>query len=319
MIDPDAPAAALRCLAARQHALVSLAQVEALGLGGRSFAYRQVELGLLDRLHPGVFRIAGAPETFAQRVMALVLYRGPHSVASHRAAARLWPIWGFGWVDTPEVTTPRGRNQRLSLGLVHGSLALPPNHVTVLDGIPVTTPARTIFDLAGVMHPKRVERALDDSLAQGLLTLRDLQAVHVRLAKRGRRGTAATRRWLEARGEGYVAPNSDLEAAGRRLLREAGLPDPDPEVDLGDDVGWVGRVDLFYRQAKLVIELDSRRHHSSLLDRDADRSRDNRLMAAGFRVLRFTWEDIHDRPGFVVQQVRAALRAKPPEPNSNLS
>lgn len=111
---------------------------------------------------------------------------------------------------------------------------------------------------------------------------------------------------LVVRGEGYSAPTSELEALGRSVLREAGLPEPDVECDLGDG-DWIGRVDLAYPDVKLVIELDSRRHHTSFLDRSSDRRRDNRLMAAGWRVLRFTWWDLVERPNDVTAQIRLAV------------
>ncbi len=261
--------------------------------------------GEWQRVHRGVYRIAGNAPTFRQQVLAAVRFNGPEAVASHRAAARLWGVPGFGRSPV-EVSKPRGRSQRRSYGLVHGSLVLPSSHVTTQDGIPVTDPARTAFDLAGVLHPLRAGRAIDDLLARGLLVIGRLEVVFAELARRGRRGTAVMRELLEARGEGYVAPTSELEALGRRVLADAGLPEPRFEVDLGDEA-WVGRVDLLFDGAKLVIELDSRRHHTVLSDHASDRRRDNRLMAAGWRVLRFTWWDLVERPGDVVTQVRAAL------------
>ncbi len=105
---------------------------------------------------------------------------------------------------------------------------------------------------------------------------------------------------------GFVAPASELERRLLRALADHGLPAPEREIDVGDRDGWVGRVELRYPDCGLLIEADSRLHHSSLLDHEADRARDNRLMAAGYRVLRFTWTDVVERPAWVADTVRRA-------------
>lgn len=97
---------------------------------------------------------------------------------------------------------------------------------------------------------------------------------------------------LEAREPGYVALASELEARFLDIVRRAGLPQPRRQLSTGDAGSWIGRVDFAYPEARLVVELDGRRHHTGMLDREADRARDNRLVAAGWRVVRFTWSDI---------------------------
>jgi hypothetical protein len=93
---------------------------------------------------------------------------------------------------------------------------------------------------------------------------------------------------LEPRGEGYVAPASELEAQFLDFLDEVGLERPAREVALGDDEP-IGRVEMVYRDKKVLVELDGRRNHTALLDREADALRDMRFTAAGWRVLRVTW------------------------------
>ena len=202
-----------------------------------------------------------------------------------------------------------GRNRR-STGIVHGSLWLPAQHLTVHDSIPTTRVARTLFDLAGVEPQRRVEIALDDALTRRLCTLRQINQVFFSLARRGRKGTVAMRELLEERGEGYVPPASELERRARRLFAARGVPMPGFEVHLGAD-DLIGRVDCVWKDARLVVELDGQRFHGSLSAREADRRRDNRLVSAGWRVIRVTWQDLKDRPEEIVMEILAALGAAP--------
>ena len=172
-----------------------------------------------------------------------------------------------------------------------------------------TRVARTLCDLAGVLHPGKTERAIDNCLAMGIATPGSLEAAFSDLASRGRKGTAVMRRLLADRSDGYIPPASETEARFRDLVREAGLPDPVRQMDVGDEEAWIGRVDVSYPPARLLIELDSRRHHSSKLDVEADAARDRRLTRAGWRVVRFTWTDLVERPGWVVAELRRLLES----------
>jgi hypothetical protein len=299
----------LTAVAERSHGVLTTADLRTAGVTP-SAERRWVDLGRLVPMCRGVFRMGGAPPTPHQRLLAAVRFNGDDAVASHRAAAWLWGLPGFG-VGVIEVSKPRGRSQRRHNGWVHGSMVLPDHHRTEQLAIPVTTPARTVSDLAGVVHPARAERALDAALSSGLVRIGDVQAVFAELARRGRRGTATMRELLDARCEGYVAPSSELEALGRAVFAAAGLPEPAVEIDLGDGDGWIGRVDLLFRESRLVVELDSARHHSALLDRRADTERTLRLRAAGWRVKRVSWWDLVERPDEIVAEtlVLCALAA----------
>ena len=299
---------ALLALAARHYGLFTSEDLRRLEFDRGTVAHR-LRTGRWEHVHEGVFRVVGAPVTYRQRLLAAVWFNGADAVASHRAAAALWDLPGFKRDPIVEVTKPRGRSQRKEYGWVHGSLVLPAPHVALRLVIPVTRPARTIFDLAGLVHPKRAERALDNALAMGLTTIDELHAVFFDLARRGRAGTRVMRQLLSVRGDRYIAPASALEALGREVFRGGGLPEPLIERNLGDDEDWIGRVDFLYPAAKLVIELDSDRHHSSLLDRQSDLRRDNRFAARGWRVQRYTWWDLTNHPAEVVRLVAQALKA----------
>ncbi|HEX2046840.1 MAG TPA: DUF559 domain-containing protein, partial [Acidimicrobiales bacterium] len=237
--------------------------------------------------------------TWHQDLSALTLAVGRGTAASHRSAAALLGIRGFA-PGVVEVTTSRPRYRRTPAGRVHRSRLLPGDHLTVVQGIVTTRVARTLVDLAGVLPAGRIERAVDGCLSDGIVTVDALRHVTDQLAARGRTGIALMRGLLAERsGSGYVAATSELEARFLRIVRRAGLPEPVRQLNVGGRA-WIGRVDFAYPGACVLIELDGRRYHSAKLDLESDRLRDNRLVAAGWRVMRVTWDQVHRHPDEVV-------------------
>jgi hypothetical protein len=292
--------------AEKQHGLTTFAgAAEAVG---RDAAFTELRSPRWERCAPVVYRLRGAPRTWEQRVMALVLAAGPDAAASHRSAAALLGIPGFGRYGVPEVTTRRDRRHRSALGVVHRCRAFPADHLTVVDHIVATRVARTLVDLAAVLHPGRLERAVDSCLGQRMVTLDSLASTFAELAARGRPGTAAMRAILATRGTGYVAPESELEARFLAFLAANGVPEPVRQLDVGGVEGWIGRVDYAYPAVQVLIELDGRAHHTAKLDRDADARRDAGLRAAGWGVvIRITWDDLVQRPDELLARLRRAL------------
>lgn len=260
-----------------------------------------------EELTTNVIRLTAFPDSFAQRCMAGALDVSPAAVVSRVSAACLWGLAGFS-PSTVHVTRPTSACSRRShLAIVHESRYLPAHHCTHNQGVPVTTLTRTLFDLAGVLHPARTERALENALKYRMVSLEDLRRVTVELLARGRRGSTLMRALLEARGVGYIPPASGFEADFLSLLVAADLPLPEGQVNLGGALAWIGRVDFYYRLLRLVIEVDSDLHHSAKLDVESDRRRDRALRQAGFSVLRITESQLRDRPDEVVALLQAAL------------
>jgi hypothetical protein len=226
-------------------------------------------------------------------------------VLSHESAAALWTLAGFR-PGPPVITLPFGANQRSQLATIHVSRSLPTEHLARRERFPVTNVARTIADLAAMLPPPRLEVVIDDALAARRTTLASLLAMAAARSGPGQRGSATLRGLIDARRGIWVAPASELERRARRLWVDAGLPEPAYEVDVGDDA-WIGRVDCLWREQRVIVELDGRRFHGGSTARDADRRRDNQLHASGWVVLRFTWDDIVERPDEVVALVRSAL------------
>jgi len=295
---------AVRRLAFKQHAVFAARQVYDLG-GTADFIERRLARGDWEQVEHGVYRLFGSIPTWRQKLMIAALAAGDGSAVSHEAAAALWGLPGFKEGPIEVLAVHGVKNHRLQRGAFHESRRLLPRHVTKIDGIPVTTIDRTLFDLAADIRPKRLERAVDNALTAGLTSPRRLWRTWGELAGRGRRGTRLMRAVLAERMPGYVAPASELEARFRDLLKAEGIPLPELQVDLGDQ-GWIGRVDCYFRP-RIIVELDGRVGHVSELDRKRDRERDNELTAAGFVVIRFTWEELVLRPEWVLSILRGVL------------
>jgi hypothetical protein len=307
----DAPADGMEARCARvfaaQHGLATLEQLRAAGATTKQLRHRRATGRWVAR-GAGVVALAGAPRTPRHELLAAVLGVGRGAVASHRSAAALLGLPGAAsaW-PPPEVTVEHAARPRGLDGVrLHRSIALPPHHLRSVDAIPTTSLARTLFDLGAVLHPGRLARLLDHALARRIVTLEACWRVVHELARPGRPGSAALRALLDERGHGQVAPASELEARVLTLLVASGLPAPRREVDLGGD-SWIGRVEFVWLVERLLLEVDSRLHHSALSDWEADRERENRFVAKGFRVLRVTWPMVRDDPDGVVCLVRDAL------------
>jgi very-short-patch-repair endonuclease len=299
---------ALRLMAAQQHGAVSREQAGQLGCSD-AFIRRRLRSPDWEPLTRRVMRLVGSTETFEQRCMVAVLDAGHEAVVCGEAAARIWGLPGFD-SDDVEVTRQRRRARRPTATVpAHEPVTVPPHHRTTLGRVPVTTAARTVFDLMSAVRAGRAERALDNALARKLTTLRALRSIGEDLCKKGRSGSALFRRLLADRGVDFRPVESGLEAAFLDLLREALLPEPERQVDLGGDA-WIGRVDFYFRATKLAVEIDSDRHHTAALDAASDRRRDEALRAAGFQTLRITEEELRGRPLAAAARLRAALRER---------
>lgn len=290
----------LGALAERQLGLFTIGQ--AITCGFDKFAVvRMLGSGRCVHVGKGVYRVCGTPRTWEQRALAAVLAAGPYAALSHRAAAALWTVPGFK-PNRVEVTKPHGRNRRSGRLWVHGSLWLPAHHTTMLGPIRVVTPARMLCDIAGQVHEKKLARAVDNCLSLNLVKIDVLIKTFEEWARRGRTGSAAMRDVLEPRGDGYVAPASELEALFLDFLDDVGLRHPAREVALGDDEP-IGRVEMVYRDVKVLVELDGRRNHTALLDREADALRDMRFTAAGWSVLRITWKMLMTQRDYIYRSL----------------
>ncbi|MGH8984868.1 MAG: DUF559 domain-containing protein [Acidimicrobiia bacterium] len=298
----------LRVLAGEQHGAASWEQARGLGFT-RAGLRRRLGRGEWRAVTPRVLLLRGAPASELQTAMIAVLDAGPGAVLSHHAAAALWDLPGFLLRDL-HVTRPRGGpRRRTPLAVVHACRVVHQDHVTAHNGIPVTTPARTLFDLAALVHPKRVERALETAWSKHLVDGARMVAMLDDLGRRGRAGTSVMRLVLSERGPDYVPPASGLEGRFRDLLARAGLRPMVRQVDVGREQ-WLGRVDFVDRSLGLIVQIDSERYHGSLIDKRADDAQTAALEAAGFIVERFTDTEVWYCGDEVVARLREARRRR---------
>lgn len=288
-------------LAARQRGVLSHAQAERAGLS-RFAISRKVAAGAWDVVFPGVYRVAGAPDAWPQRLMAATLWGQPAAV-SHQAAAALLGLEGFprGGI---EISTLANRTRIPALIVCHRVGSLPPAHLVTRLGIPVTSADRLLLDLAPVLPEPRLDRALDEVLRLGLASRLRIAwtAGHSRAP-----GRCKLQRLLDQRMAGYAPPDSELEALFFRLLVEWGLPLPVRHYVIRVP-GFTGEVDYAWPDPGVGLELDGFLWHNSKHSWQRDRTKRNILTLGGWSVLQFTWDDVVERPEYVRESLYLLLR-----------
>jgi very-short-patch-repair endonuclease len=260
-------------LATAQHGVVHRRQLAALGFGDEAIKTR-VRRARLLRLHRGVYAVGHRSLSREGRWTAAVLACGPGAALSHHSAATAWGLRP-GWGPITDVTVPSTAGRTAPSGVrLHRVATLGPRDTRRLGALRVTSPERTLEDLAAHLSPARLGRAIDEAEARGLLA-RPLRTARLP-------GAAA----LRAAMEGRRVTGSDLEAEFLALLARAGLPRPRTNVVIGPYT-----VDVLFPEHALVVELDGFAHHRTRASFAADRARDRRLKALGYDVVRFTDAD----------------------------
>ncbi|HEY8638234.1 MAG TPA: type IV toxin-antitoxin system AbiEi family antitoxin domain-containing protein [Solirubrobacteraceae bacterium] len=291
---------ALGALADRQHGVVSWWQLLAIRFT-RSAISRLVAAGQLGRLHPGVYAVGHEHLRAEGRLMAAVLAVGPGAVLSHKSAAELHGLVRTASPRVHVTTTARGRKSTKKVR-VHRNLH--PLDAREERGIGVTTPARTLLDLAETEPTRTLERALDQAEVLRLFDSNQIQATLRRSP--GRRGTAKLTATLEVHEPGSTFTRSELEERFLALCRDHGLPQP--QVNARSD----REVDFTWPGHSLVVETDGRTYHATRQGFQRDRERNRAHTLAGRRPVAFTWRDIVHDSEHAARAV-AALRGCPLE------
>jgi len=227
----------------------------------------------------------------------------PGAVASHGSAAA---VHSLNHVDTRVVSVSVHASSTHDFPgvLVHRNRDLALEHVVEIDGTPTTTVARSIIDLAAETHPQRLHAIVSDAIASKKTSASEISRVLTDVARRGKPGVVAAREELE-KWIGIPKDATVLERAGSRLLKGVEVEGWTTEYP----IPWSAnkRFDVAFPSQQVAIEWDSRRWHTLAKAFESDRQRDVEAMAHGWRILRFTWSDVHDRPNYVVDTLKAVL------------
>jgi Transcriptional regulator, AbiEi antitoxin/Protein of unknown function (DUF559) len=292
-------------IASRQHGIVSRRQVEGSGLAGNSIDLL-IRNGRLHRIHPGVYALGHDAITKRGRWMAAVLASGEEAVLSHASATALWGIWGSGAGET-HVTVPRKTRSQRSIRR-HFSV-LPDDERTVLAGIPTTSAARAVLDLAADKGQAAAESALREMEYLGIYGPVSLPVLLERYPRH--RGTTAVQACLERLGDdpgGRI--RSDLEELFLPFLDANQIPRPRLNAWLSIDDDRFP-VDCSWPDAKLIGELDGFKSHGTKRAFRKDRRRDRRLGARGYHVVRITEDQLLAEPRELAADLLALIYNRP--------
>jgi len=285
-------------MARPQFGVLTRGQLLSAGVSGSAID-RWARAGRLQRLYPGVYAVGHDVLTTDGRRVAAVLACGPRAGLSFTDGGAVWGMCRSRG-GRFHVTVPRGDVVPGRRGPIHVHLTTVPFAVVLRDGVPVTTPAHTLRDLATVLSDDELEEAVDASFQ---LSLYDQTAIDA-VCGRGRPGSARLQRVIAAHDPDASATKSGWERRMLRLVKAHGLPRPEVNpalVDLGLSP------DLLWREAKVAVEWDSWKHHRTRGRFEDDRRKTIVLQNAGFVVLRFTWRHTKDRPEWVAAAIRTAL------------
>jgi very-short-patch-repair endonuclease len=275
----------------------------------RPVRQRRLESGAWRWVLRGVYGLSGVPPSDEQRLWASWLAVGPHAVLSHETAAEV--------LEIPNVvrgrlvlTVPHSGWHRIPGVFVHQLSDIWPDHVATMHGLPVTTSARTIVDLAAVVHPARLRHIVEDAKHAGLASYESIGQCLASVARRGKPGVRSLTLVLDRLGPGKTPATSVLERMMLDLLRASDLTMPVGQFPFPGRQFVAGCVDFAYPEAKLVIETDGRRWHTRIKEVTRDRERDLEAARHGWQTLRFLYEHVQGDPTGTLDTIRIVLRER---------
>jgi very-short-patch-repair endonuclease len=294
--------------AAAHHGIFRGEHARLAGLTERQIV-RRIGEGRWLRLYRDVYRLDGAPPSWMGDLLAATWAGGFRAVGSHRSAAEVHWLPGRDR-DLVEITCRRWRRARHGGLVVHETKALDVVDITMVDGIPVTTPARTLFDLCSIEDYGfgLIELAFENGLRRGLFSMSEIAALERRLSRSGREGGPTIRRLLAARDTSRLPTESDMETRLLQTLRKNGLPTPVAQYEVRSENALIARVDFAYPEAKIAIEYDSDEFHSGRNATRRDRSRRHRLLEYGWITVDVGPAELRRGAGQALSAIARALR-----------
>ena len=299
---------AITQVARLQSGVFTLEQAEQASISRRT-VLQAARAGLLEQLHPGVYRFAGAPALPLGDLWAAHLYLPGDARLSHESALVLH---GVRQVEHVVAATagPSG-NQRLRGIRVHRYCDLVEEHAAVVRRLRTTTLDRAVVDVASVFSKPRLGHLVDQiTINERSTSIGRISRTLRQVNRRGRRNIRNLVEVLDARSPDGPAPRSRLEQRFDRLVTAAGLPAPLKEHRVLSAHGHVGVVDRYWPEAGLIAEVDGRVWHSREAAMANDRARDRAAAAAGLLVMRFLDEEVDDCADLVVRDLVATYRSR---------
>jgi hypothetical protein len=276
------------------HGIASRSRLVELGLTPTRID-RLLRNGTLERVYRSVYRLTGAPPTPLQPLAAACAF-DDRVIAAFTTAGRVWAWRKMGEGDVC-VLVPGVSSPLLHGVTIHRCHRIDRNHwIERDDGIRVTTPARTIFDLARVLSDHALESVIEQALERGMTSIPQLYAMGRTLRPYGREGSARFARVLDARPAWLAPVGSDLELRVERALLARGMPQPVRQACLRLSDGALVRPDFYWPDLALVVEVDHVMWHGPRLSSQRDKWRDRQLHRSfGIHTTRVTDEDVQDR------------------------
>jgi hypothetical protein len=295
----------LRATAQSQHGAFRIGQVHESGIPDHVLR-GWITSGLLDRFGVRTLRSSTSPFDNVDDVAALLIDIRPKAWLSHATAAAMSGFDGARLDPPYDVTLLRGTYVTRDGLRVHTSAFMPLSDRVFVDGLPVTSPVRTIIDLAPTLSTKALTAVIDGALRDRLITEETLLGRIAELRTQGRYGIPKLLAVIEGV-EASRGGHSFLERRFLELVAAAGLPRPEVQRHLGRVDGRLIRVDCYYPAPDVVIELLGYRWHRSRSQMARDMERVNRLTLDGRKVLQFTYDQVVSRSSWVIKQVTEAL------------
>jgi hypothetical protein len=295
----------IAALSAGQLGAFSRAQATDAGLSNRQLRSR-VRSGSLVQTGSNSFRVAGAPSSLRAQLGEVLLDVGPPVWVCGPTAAAFQGFAGFSFRRPFHLLLDAERNVRRNGVVIHRSEYIDPIDCEELDGVPITSPARTLIDLARHASPSQLDAAVEHALANGLVSEDHLHRRIGALRTKGRFGIPLLLSVLE-RQEITRGGESWLEREYLSILHRAGVPRPTTQVVLARTKDHAVRVDCWFPGTNVVVELLGYRFHRTNSQMNRDAARHNALLASGKLVYQFTYDQVTTTPTEVVQHTRAAL------------
>ena len=293
---------------AAHHGIASRTDLRELGLTDGQIRHL-VRTGRCERLRKGVYRLTSCPWTFESEAVAACAV-APDVFVSHRSAGRFGGLRKCQF-ERIEVSCPGPTKRGVPNAIVYRSHRIGPNDVVTRDdGIRLSSIERTVFDLASVLTDAQFESVVEQVLRDRLTDAAALAQIGERLRERGRDGSARFGRILESRSPGLQAVDSDLELRVDRALRRAGVPQAVRQHEFVLASGRAIRVDFYWPDSALVLEVDHSTWHSDRSSIDTDKWRDRQLALTGIVTVRVTERDVQTRLDQVVDEVGSLVRTR---------